>query len=129
MYLEAFSGNKVLIRRNHDPKEFSKTTRSFFQDVKDYKEIRDGDKGVILSHYPIPFHKQGYDENTWMLYGHVHVTKEYDYLQKLQANVRAAWKQHGDPHDNFVNVSCMMPWMDYTPRTLENIVSKANEKT
>ena len=126
-YLEALAGNKVLIRGNHDPKEYSKVTRHYFQDIKEYKEVTDGDKRVILSHYPMPFHHYGFAEKCWMLYGHVHVTKENDYLQKLRAELNAAWKQEGDPRGHFINVGCMMPWMAYTPRTLEEIIQADKE--
>ena len=122
-YLGPLAGNKVLIRGNHDPKEYSKATRKFFQDVKDYKEITDGDKHVVLCHYPMPFHHYGFADKCWMLYGHVHATKEYDYVEKLRAEVAASWQQQGDPRPNFVNVGCMMPWMNYTPRTLEEIIA------
>ena len=50
-YLPSFRGNKVLIRGNHDPKEFSREVRNQFLDVKDYKEHTDSGKRVILSHY------------------------------------------------------------------------------
>ena len=122
LYLAPLAGNKVLIRGNHDPKVFSKATRSFFQDVKDYKEITDSDKHVVLCHYPIPFHHYGFAGKCWMLYGHVHATKEYQYMEKLRAELHSNWRQQGDPRSNFVNVGCMMPWMNYTPRTLEEII-------
>ena len=62
-----------------------------------------------------------------MLYGHDHATKEYEYLKKLRAELRSAWQQQGDPRSNFVNVGCMMPRMNYTPRTLEKIINTAQE--
>ena len=51
---------------------------------RQYKEITDGGRHVILSHYPTPFHKADYDLNCWMLYGHVHNTREHDFMQKLR---------------------------------------------
>ena len=30
---------------------------------------------------------------------------------------------YGTPNGNFINVGAMMPYMDYTPRTLEEIIS------
>ncbi len=55
VFLGPLAGNKVLIRGNHDPKEHSKETQKFFQDIKYYKEITDGDKHVVLCHYPMPY--------------------------------------------------------------------------
>lgn len=121
-YLELLAGSKVLIRGNHDPKQFGKATEQYFQDIRDYMEITDGDKHMILCHYPIPFHHYGFAGKCWMLYGHVHTTGEYEYLEKLRGDIKAGWKQQGDPRPNFVNVGCMMPWMNYTPRTLEEIL-------
>ena len=112
----------MLIRGNHDPKQFGKATEQYFQDIRDYMEITDGDKHMILCHYPMPFHHYGFAGKCWMLYGHVHTTGEYEYLEKLRGDIKAGWKQQGDPRPNFVNVGCMMPWMNYTPRTLEEIL-------
>lgn len=121
-YLTQLRGRKVLIRGNHDPESFSDETAAFFDEIADYKEIYDGERLVILCHYPMPFHKTDYKKNIWMLYGHVHDTREYAYLRRLRAELKATvinpWRAVG----NFVNVGCMMPWMDYTPRTLDEII-------
>ena len=123
-YLGPLAGQKVLIRGNHDPKEFSRTTRKFFSDVKDYKEITDSGKHVILSHYPIPFHKADYNPDCWMLYGHVHTTREYDHMVKLRREIKASHTEDYHCVGNWINVGCMMPWMDYTPRTLDEIIER-----
>lgn len=34
---------------------------------------------------------------------------------------------YGTPSGNFINVGCMMPYMDYTPRTLDEIISGDEE--
>lgn len=117
------NGRKVLIRGNHDPREFSATTKGLFQEITDYKEITDGNRKVILSHYPIPFHKSDYSGRTWMLYGHVHVTKEYDYLKVIRNEIKKRIGEVGHPLGNFINVGCMMPYMDYTPKTLDDIIA------
>ena len=121
-YLPAFRGNKVLIRGNHDPKEFSREIRKQFSGVKDYLELTDNGKHVILSHYPMPFHRAAYGENCWMLYGHVHMTREYDLLQKLRKEIKETCTVKGYARGNFINVGCMLPYMGYTPRTLEEII-------
>ena len=114
----------MLIRGNHDPKQFSQTTKKFLADVKDYKEITDNGRHVILSHYPIPFHKADYNPDCWMLYGHVHTTREYDFMEKLRQEVKASHTEDGHCVGNWINVGCMMPWMDYTPRTLDEIIER-----
>lgn len=121
-YLRQLSGQKVLVRGNHDPKEFSQKTRKLFSDVKDYKEITDGGRHVIMSHYPIPFHKADYNPNCWMLYGHVHSTRENDLMVQLRRDIKASRTEDGHCVGNWINVGCMMPWMDYAPRTLDEII-------
>lgn len=121
--LEQLQGYKVLIRGNHDPMEFSEQTKRFFQEICDYKEMMDRNRFVILCHYPIPFHKLDHDEKTWMLYGHVHARTEYGYMKQIRARMIEARKERGDPLGQFVNVGCMMPWMNYTPRTLDEIIA------
>ena len=128
-YLGPLAGQKVLIRGNHDPKRFSPAVRKFFQDIRDYKEITDGERHVILCHYPIPFHKAAYDPNCWMLYGHVHTTREQRFMEQLRSDVKAECKEKGDCVGNWINVGCMMPWMDYTPRTLDEIIAREQEMT
>lgn len=76
-----------------------------------------------MSRYPMPFHKAAYNENCWMLYGHVHRTREYDFLKKLRAEIKASCTELGHAKGNFINVGCMLPYMDYMPRTLDEIIA------
>lgn len=121
-FLEQLSGQKVLIRGNHDPRQFSPEVKKYFTDIVEYKEITDNGKHVILCHYPIPFHKAAYNPDCWMLYGHVHVTREQLFMEQLREQIKRSYDKRGDCVGNWVNVGCMMPWMDYTPRTLEDII-------
>lgn len=121
-WLQRFSGDKVLIRGNHDPKEFSHTTKRFFQDITNLKEITDQGKHVIMCHYPIPFHRADYDEKCFMLYGHVHTTREFQILETLRKELRESITEQSHARGQFINVGCMMPWMNYTPRTLDEII-------
>lgn len=124
--LENLKGNIVLIKGNHDPKTFSSNTKRYFADIKDYKEIEDNGYKVIMCHYPIPFYNHDFDEKTIMLYGHVHTSLEYQYLIELQNEILKNKEEKG-PKGNFINIGCMMPYMNYTPRTLEEILA-ANDK-
>ena len=58
-----------------------------------------------------------------MLYGHVHQTKEYEYLKELRKVIKANASGYGTPNGNFINVGAMMPYMNYTPRTLDEIIA------
>jgi len=118
----SLGGNKVLIRGNHDPKQFSAATKRMFQEITDLKEIKDSGKHVVMCHYPIPFFRASFASTAFMLYGHVHQTIEYEYIAKLRREVKANSTGYGTPNGNFINVGCMMPYMDYTPRKLDEII-------
>jgi len=75
-----------------------------------------------MSHYPIPFHRADYDEKCYMLYGHVHNTREYHYLELLRKELRENHNESFHARGQFINVGCMMPWIDYRPRTLDEII-------
>lgn len=126
-YVGPLAGNKVLIRGNHDPQHFSGTTKRMFQEITNLKEIKDNGRHVIMCHYPMPFFRCGFAPTAFMLYGHVHRTLEYEYLLKLRKDVKAAASGYGTPSGNFINVGCMMPYMDYTPRTLDEIIAGDEE--
>jgi calcineurin-like phosphoesterase family protein len=121
--LKLLNGNKVLILGNHDLKSMSAELKRMFQDVKDYKEITDNGKHIIMSHYPILFYKSSYNPNCYMLCGHVHTTRENDYLNKWCTELIETKNSNSDNCGNIYNVGCMTPWMNYTPRTLDEIIT------
>ena len=128
MWLQCVSvlaGKKVLVLGNHDLKQFSPILKRQFQEIVCYKEISDSGKHIIMSHYAIPFHKADYNPDCYMLYGHVHTTRENDMLNQLRDSIRASCTEKGHAIGNFINVGCMMPWMDYTPRTLDEIIERS----
>ncbi len=118
------NGKKVLIQGNHDLKQMSGATKALFKDIKQYKEISDNCRRVILCHYPILMYNKSFDPATYMLCGHVHVTRENDLLEQFRESIRQQTKESGGdgPRGQIYNIGCMMPWMDYTPRTLDEIV-------
>lgn len=123
---ERLRGRKVLIRGNHDLEREQMSTELLarFEAVADYLEIADKGRHVTLCHYPIAFYHGSYQANCYMLCGHVHRTRENDYLEELRRRMR------GDPQagqGNIYNVGCMMPYMNYTPRTLDEIVLAVGE--
>ena len=115
--IQRLNGHKHLIRGNHD--RVHGRLRFHFESIEHYAEINDNEKLVVMSHYPIPFYKcQHY--GAVMLYGHVHNTRERELIEKWK-------KERGDMEIpcQMINGGCMMPYMRYTPRTLEEIL-KAN---
>lgn len=126
--VNSLNGKKILILGNHDPRTFSQEVKDCFEEIVEYKEISDCNKRIIMCHYPIIFHTKDYRENCYMLYGHVHATKEYEYLIKIRNEIKKRNDQKEiHPLGNFINVGCMMPWMNYAPRTIEEIITGDEE--
>ena len=120
--LDRLNGHKVLIRGNHDIK-VSNALKERFLYIKDRFELNDCGKKLILSHYPELAYKSDYNENVFMLHGHIHyLTNEAVLIRKwvkeLQDNRKFDWDNRGQ----IINVGCMLKEMDYTPRTLMEIL-------
>ena len=120
--LSALQGSKVLIRGNHDIETMSDALKAQFQDIRDVLTVKDGAYRVLLSHYPLLFFAHDMDPDTVMLCGHVHLTRENDYLNAWRAQLRENRTAKRGNCGNIINVGCMLPYMDYTPRTLEEIL-------
>ena len=127
-FISTLKGNKHLILGNHC-KAKDQRFRQLFVEITDYKEIQDTVNGkqqwVVMSHYPIMFwnHNRKYRDGKLAknyaihLYGHVHNSEEEKwyrtFIDILNANGIAC---------EAYNVGCMIPYMDYTPRTLKEIL-------
>ena len=121
--LEALSelkGRKFLILGNHDKP--TEEMKPYFEWIKDHAVITDGTDCVVLCHYPIAHWCNQYS-GAVHLYGHVHNNKDH-----------LAFRQYADicmsmgiPFECY-NVGCMLQHMGYTPRTLEEIRRKNNDK-
>ena len=121
--LDKLNGGKQLIVGNHDLKNMSKNLRSKFQDVKERKKITDNGRNVIMDHFPVMAYEGSYNPSTYMLHGHVHnCTKESEWIEKWVEELRNNIEHPYDSNGNIINVGCMMPWINYTPRTLDEIL-------
>ena len=112
--IQQLNGHKHLIQGNHD--RVHGRLRFCWESIEPYAEINDGDTLIVLSHYPIPFYKNQH-YGAVMLYGHVHNTREWQLVEKWK---REQWDM-GIP-SRLINVGCMMNYMDYTPRTLSELL-------
>jgi calcineurin-like phosphoesterase family protein len=121
--LKQLKGKKYLILGNHD--KINAELRKQFFDIKDYKEITDNQRHVIMCHYPILLYKGSYNPDCYMLCGHVHTTRENDFLNKWRTELRESKHERGDNCGNIYNVGCMLPYMGYTPRTLDEIIERS----
>lgn len=135
--IRRLKGQKVLILGNHDLSNFPSELKNKFADICEYKVVTDNGmtnegRKVILSHYPIMFYKHSNNAKYFMLCGHVHITPENDYLEKWTAELKNAAKASDTDasyanRGQIFNVGCMMPWMNYTPRTLDEIIRHKRE--
>lgn len=117
--MQQLNGEKILIKGNHD--KLNQELKDCFKYVYDYKEIKDNGRDVILCHYPIPcFNKHFY--GSVHLYGHVHNSFESNMMEHFRKEMIELY----DKQCNMYNVGCMMPWMSYTPRTLDEIIDLYN---
>ena len=120
--LKQLKGNKHLVIGNHDHIWLSDATKAYFETIEHIIKINDHIDSdtykVIMTHYPVPLITGHRKSKTFLLYAHVHNSEEWE-LAELMYDLAAA--KAGSKADHF-NVGCMMPYVDYTPRTLKEIV-------
>ncbi|MBQ9661671.1 MAG: metallophosphoesterase [Oscillospiraceae bacterium] len=117
--LGRLNGRKALIFGNHDDPGTVEAVRGLFEDAAEYREILDGGRHVVLCHYPILAFRDHYFG--WVhLYGHVHSSYEWNVTE----NAKRLLKQLYVREDicRMFNTGAMLPYMNYTPRTLDEIV-------
>jgi calcineurin-like phosphoesterase family protein len=120
-FVKKLNGRKRLIKGNHDKCHGSNFKR-LFEAINDYEVIKDGDRTVVMSHFPMVAYDGSFRGRNVHLFGHCHITKEYDFiLDYIQRN------KCEDYPMRMYNIGCMMEYMGYTPRTLDEILEK-NEK-
>lgn len=120
------NGRLHLIKGNHDGKLLkNRELQSLFVEICDYKELylEDG-KILVLSHYPIPCFKNHY-YGSYHLYGHVHTGFEHN----MMLNVKRQMEELYTVPCNMYNVGCMIDYMNYTPRTLNEILESNKNNT
>lgn len=112
------NGVKNLCIGNHDHKLLrNREVRALFAEITDYKELELDNQFYVLSHYPIPcFNKHYY--GAVHFYGHVHVSWEYNMLKQWKYQSEALY----DKPCKMYNVGCMVPEIDFTPRTANQII-------
>ena len=80
-----------------------------------------------MCHYPILCYKGSYDPKTYMLHGHTHQTREQRFVEKWTKELKDSKRENSDSCGNIINVGVMMPYMNYTPRTLDEILEGYND--
>lgn len=121
-------GKKILIKGNHDDLSDYRY-KQLFHEICDYKEVTDCIGGtaykLVLSHYPILMWN-GQHKGTILLYGHTHTSAEDTFFQRCLAEMNHSeewqFRRPQEPVFRAYNVGCMMPYMNYRPRTLKEIL-------
>lgn len=124
--LKDLEGNKHWILGNHDKKLLKSGIKNHFVEICEYKELFiDTNKSIVLCHYPIPTFKNMY-RGWYHLYGHVHTGFEWNMTEHQKSLLKELYsKEKNIPAPdvcNMYNVGAMVPYMDYTPRTLDEII-------
>ena len=128
--LERLKGRLYLIVGNHDKYlDYRKFDRDRFQWIKNYEELHDNKRKIILSHYPIFCYNGQYrtdqegNPRAYMLYGHVHNTYDEVLVNRFLNITRESDKKDMYSEEikkipcNMINCFCM--FSDYTPLSLD----------
>ena len=119
--LSQLNGRKALIIGNHDNPRVLSALKNFFEDVAEYREIQDGNRHVVLCHYPILGFRDHYFG--WIhLYGHVHSSYEWNMAEHSKRQLKKLYAR--DDVCRMANTGAMLSYMNYTPRSLEELESQ-----
>lgn len=113
--MEQLKGQKILVKGNHDRWHDSAFDKLFVK-IDEYIETDDEGRKIVLCHYPIPCFKNHFYGWTHF-YGHVHNSFEWNMMEHQRYLMEELYSRQC----NMINVGAMMPWMDYTPKTLSEI--------
>lgn len=126
-------GKKILIKGNHDDVSDYRYTK-LFERIVDYEELSVGFGGrnykLVCSHFPILMWN-GQHRGTILLYAHTHNSREDAFFQecigKMNESEELSLRRQGGEKIVAVNTGCMMPYMDYAPRTLKEMLEGTGE--
>ena len=134
-------GKLFLIRGNHDERYLKDKAfdASRFQWVKDYAEIHDNKRKIVLSHYPIFCYNGQFRRNaedmplTYMLHGHIHASEDQTLVDRFceitRTTMRKSAHQEAAMPIPCQMINCFCMYSDYTPLTLEEWVELNGKRT
>ena len=130
--ISVLKGKKVCVLGNHDDNLKDIRLRQLFTEVCDRKEITDNFNGMsyklVLLHSPELFWANQH-KGSVLLYGHLHMSDEWKVYKSCLSYVNDFFKHKTKkgytdcPPAKAYNVGCMMPYMNYTPKTLKEIIA------
>ena len=114
------NGHLFVVKGNHDKtKILNELVDGHNIDGWSHQEvIQDNGRYVVLNHSPMPFFVNMHHDNTYHLYGHVHISFDYQCIKHVRRQIEELY-QH---EVRMYNVGCMIHGMDYAPRTLDEII-------
>lgn len=117
------NGIKHLCKGNHDSKLLkNRQVQNLFVEICDYKEIQiENGVGIVLCHYPIPCYNNHF-YGWYHLYGHVHSSFEWNMMERNRYEMTELYNKTCKMY----NVGCMMPYMNFEPKTLTEIGDSYN---
>ena len=102
----------------------AEAVRARLEDTAEYREILDKGRHMVLCHYPILMWN-GQHRGSILLYGHVHNSEEDAVFQDSLARFNRENREKvniGGPEMKAYNVGCMAPYIDYEPKSIQEIV-------
>ncbi len=127
--LEQLQGKLYLIQGNHDRfLKHKEADTSRFVWVKPYAELSDNSRKVVLCHYPIMCYNGQYRltakgvPKTYMLYGHVHDTRDQRLIEQFQQITRQTVITDvlgNERHIPCNMLNCFCMYSDYEPWSLD----------
>lgn len=136
--LYRLNGRLYLIAGNHDHFVSQKEAKlNRFTWIKPYGELSDNRRKVVLCHYPIMCYNGQYrrDENgmpkTYMLYGHVHDTRDQRLLEQFQEITRNTLAVNAKGEEQYIPcnmINCFCMYSDYEPLTLDEWIENDRKR-
>ena len=127
--LNELNGKKIIIKGNHDHTNILNKLKQngVIEDWAHQMIVSDNGRHVVLNHSPMPFFVNQHKDNWYHLYGHTHISFDYQIIKSVRRSIEELYMHE---HRMF-NVGCMIPGMDYAPRTLDEIIAidKKNKDT
>ena len=127
--LEKLNGRLYMILGNHDRFMRNKAYHTDrFVWMYPYAELHDNGRKVILSHYPVMCYNEQYrltkkgNAKTYMLYGHVHDTRDQRLIERFQEITKNTVYTDMDGQEKNIPcqmINCFCMYSDYTPLSLD----------
>lgn len=122
---QKLNGTKFVVKGNHDKTEILNRLKAdgyiwgwSHQEVVQDPGANGKSRYVVLNHSPMPFFVNMHHDNTYHLYGHVHISWDAQCIKHLRKQIEDLYLHEV----RMYNVGCMVRGMDYAPRTLDEII-------